>query len=522
MKEKGIIYGLMLLMALPFISCNRSGGDSRIDKVSMVPVKVSKDKWSFVNEKGEIVFEDEFEYEPSVVYNGFFSAYDGKGTTLYKVSGNKFEPVGDLDRVEYVGFVEDGLVPATPADHRIGVYDTEGTLKFELTPVGGVEIKRCAPGYSDGLLVVITEEFKVGFMDTEGKMALKPIYDGASYFNDGLAVVSQRDDEGKEKIFVINKNGETQFKLKEGMEPKLVDGRAFVNGYMIVKDEDRDVLYDKKGEVVKFSTKVKRIKETDGKYVIFSNDDNEYGVVDMKGEIIIKAKYKDMDFANNGNFLAQADKDEWRELDKNGDEKMRFDYKEVVPYGKFGYFAYDGKRYSLVDAEAKTKGKEDFKEIGPFEFSRRSAILSDYTPEPDVIEEVTEGEIMTADSVAAEIDAMEVIVEEEEAQAAPADNSSNPAAILASMRSGIPMGGNISQFNWLSTYRIQPQQLAGISKANLRILRNAVFAIHGYKFNSADLQQYFGRFAGYRPVSAVTPNFNQVEQANITLIKSYE
>ncbi|MCH8887358.1 MAG: YARHG domain-containing protein, partial [SAR324 cluster bacterium] len=47
--------------------------------------------------------------------------------------------------------------------------------------------------------------------------------------------------------------------------------------------------------------------------------------------------------------------------------------------------------------------------------------------------------------------------------------------------------------------RIRRNQVAGLTKAELRIIRNTIFAQYGYRFKSKDLQAHFKRFSWYRP-----------------------
>lgn len=78
-------------------------------------------------------------------------------------------------------------------------------------------------------------------------------------------------------------------------------------------------------------------------------------------------------------------------------------------------------------------------------------------------------------------------------------------------------------FDWLSDHEISIGEIAGLSAGDLRILRNAIFAMHGYKFKSADLQEYFSNFAWYSPQYAdVTRVLSQTEKNNITTIQRHE
>ena len=61
------------------------------------------------------------------------------------------------------------------------------------------------------------------------------------------------------------------------------------------------------------------------------------------------------------------------------------------------------------------------------------------------------------------------------------------------------------------------------SKQELRLLRNKILAYHGYRFQSKDLQEYFGKIRWYKPVNDNNAiKLNIIEQTNIQLIKSEE
>jgi hypothetical protein len=63
--------------------------------------------------------------------------------------------------------------------------------------------------------------------------------------------------------------------------------------------------------------------------------------------------------------------------------------------------------------------------------------------------------------------------------------------------------------------------LRGLSKDELRIARNEIFARRGRYFESADLKARFERFSWYHP-NTWNPRLNSVEQANIALIEQVE
>jgi hypothetical protein len=64
-------------------------------------------------------------------------------------------------------------------------------------------------------------------------------------------------------------------------------------------------------------------------------------------------------------------------------------------------------------------------------------------------------------------------------------------------------------------------ELSNLSKSDLRIAKNEIFARRGRYFESADLKAHFGRFAWYAP-NTWNPKLNPVEEANVTLIDRFE
>lgn len=73
-------------------------------------------------------------------------------------------------------------------------------------------------------------------------------------------------------------------------------------------------------------------------------------------------------------------------------------------------------------------------------------------------------------------------------------------------------------------YRLSGSDLAGYNKTELRLMRNTIYARHGYIFKSADLRAHFSRFSWYVPQYREIPlNYlSELERHNIELIKSYE
>ena len=78
-------------------------------------------------------------------------------------------------------------------------------------------------------------------------------------------------------------------------------------------------------------------------------------------------------------------------------------------------------------------------------------------------------------------------------------------------------------FETLSERVISADDVAGSSKEDLRILRNSIFARHGYIFKDSELKNYFSNYSWYDPqYSNVNDKLTSVETQNIALLKSME
>jgi len=66
-------------------------------------------------------------------------------------------------------------------------------------------------------------------------------------------------------------------------------------------------------------------------------------------------------------------------------------------------------------------------------------------------------------------------------------------------------------------------ELAGLSKWELKVMRNEIFARHGYIFKTAEMKNYFSKQSWYSPMySDVNSKITDIERKNIELIKKYE
>jgi len=81
-----------------------------------------------------------------------------------------------------------------------------------------------------------------------------------------------------------------------------------------------------------------------------------------------------------------------------------------------------------------------------------------------------------------------------------------------------------TEYDVLSYREITGQELQSLNSAQLRILRNSIYARHGKIFSDESLRSYFGQYSWYNPTRSEIPQseLNEYEKKNIELIERYE
>ena len=78
------------------------------------------------------------------------------------------------------------------------------------------------------------------------------------------------------------------------------------------------------------------------------------------------------------------------------------------------------------------------------------------------------------------------------------------------------------RFNFASYVLLNKHLLSRYKKSVLRIMRNSILAKHGYRFQSKDLQEYFGAQDWYMPQNNDDVKLSFIEQLNVEMIKTAE
>ncbi len=78
--------------------------------------------------------------------------------------------------------------------------------------------------------------------------------------------------------------------------------------------------------------------------------------------------------------------------------------------------------------------------------------------------------------------------------------------------------------SYSSSHRLTESELKGVSKNNLQMAINEIYARNGYKFKSDDILKYFQQFSWYKPdetdMNKVSGRLNSTEKANVDLLSA--
>lgn len=371
------IYALLAIAASTILSgCFDSNKSNNIlDMSELIPARESsKDDWGFYSPDGEFYLADEYEKRPSSVINGYFSVEEGKsGYTLYKF--DKKKPTAVLEELNAVGFVSDGLVPIVRKGERITVVNTSGDKQFSLDPVNGKEITWAASGFVEGRLRIHDENDNYGYVATDGSCVIKPKYDSANDFAEGLAVVSERNEDDNLQFSVINDAGALVFKIKQ--KPYTYN---FKDGMLIVRDDKSRLFFiDHSGnQVLKCPSKCMKISDYNKKFIIYQTDDDKYGVINFEGENIIRAKYDAIALYGDNRFICKTKDDEIAVLDEDAEELFDIDdYSFIIWSGRYGLVGSNKDEIEFLDNEGKPRKNALFEDVSP-DFTASYPIYSDY------------------------------------------------------------------------------------------------------------------------------------------------
>lgn len=373
-----------LFISIILCGCKGNGIAQNEDLISHVPFQHSKDgRWGLIDFKGNILIDEEFQNRPSAVMDGMFHVKNEDGLYEIYTADKHFKKIGS----EYisVGDFHSGLAPVVEKGEPVKYINKYGDIAFELKDYKG-EIITAATEFHNGKAAFKISSGNYGFIDTSGKVILPPIYEDVLIFCGAYAAVAKDGDS-----FFINEKGENVLKLdkkirfwalpSDDMFPYSVEDEiAF--GYMNLKGE----------KVIKESSKFYRAYNFVNGYAVFMNSNGEYGLIDKKGNITIRAKYQGLIQCDD--LLVYGDNGKYGLLTYSGEIILRACYDKIIPFvGDNSYtYACDNEEWILIDKKGDEVNKNTYysiyfpEKVIPQEFGTKIWSYYDYWHESDYVD----------------------------------------------------------------------------------------------------------------------------------------
>lgn len=354
MKNVNKLSYLLLALVALLSSCGQKSAD-----LEYIPFRsISDGRWGMISTDGKVLFDDEFNDMPQAVYCGrfFVKNKDGK-YELYtadekpqQVAGKTWADVSDFSK---------GLALAAEEGKPISIINCDGEQVADLSKIDGKSIT-AAKGLYEGHAIVETEDGTKGIVDDGGKTIVGPgKYKELEYVGEGKCLALDKKYENAEKdqmvIQIISIEGKTLGEINtskinfEGA--RTTEAVIFNNGLLGAYDANgRGGLINEKGEwVLEPSEKVKHIIAINGDKFIYSGEEG-MGIMDKKGEVLIRGKYFMLQWAGDDLLWAFDTKGENKDMISLINLKDEIVGKESF---KNGYTLQDGTRIAQL-------GKHDY------------------------------------------------------------------------------------------------------------------------------------------------------------------
>lgn len=300
-----------VILLLPLNSC--SGGSGR-SNVEYIPFRETKDgQWGMISPDGKVLFREEFDNEPTFAREGRFFVRNDKGLWEMYTTEEKPKKIGG----EYTSAssFDNGSAVVVEADEPVKIIDTDGKTIKKLDKINNKVVELVNPLYS-GLATFMTADSLIGALDSKGNCIVEPNYIALQRGNGFFLAVPAKyrkanlENEGLKgvKVSVLDADGKEICQLSGD---KYKNIRA-VND-KIVASQERDgktvwsILDTKGNQLFKGGAKVDNILDVEGENFTYRNGEH-VGLMNIKGETLIRAKYSNLTFDEDGLFIAMTQK----------------------------------------------------------------------------------------------------------------------------------------------------------------------------------------------------------------------
>ena len=542
MKNLLLIYAFVLTSAI-LVSCSEDNSND----CEYIAVLVSgDDNWSILDvNTGEFLYRNEFKKMPSTIVNDIFTVEKDKDHFYEFFNINNIS--NSLNNKKYV------LSSPFQSGYAVGlskfgapwcIINSKGEEKYLGKDIVGMT------SFYNGTSVCANKKGKLGIVDTNGDWIVKADYDVIFTFSDdGFAIVGKKIESKPDSYSIIDREGKKYYTFNSD---KYIPICGMKNGSVPVRKGNKVVYIDKDGnrilEAGNYMNNARLFYGINNDVSIYVSDDNKIGIMSSSGEKLIRDKYDLLIPLKNGTFIAYIDK-KCGLIDKNDNQILKMDYQDLFALNDNRYIAQEANGFTLIDKQGQEICKETFSKISYDEFAlcyntniykaeelmeymikfintMPKDVFADKYDEDSFIKEFLsigfeseDNEESESDEISEdELSSVQESLNEIANETLDAPNQESNPTVKLSPRQLVE-----SLLSDMRSRNLTENDIKGYDSKTLRILRNAIFAIHGYKFKSSDLTTFYNQFNWYSARSNdVSAELNSHENYNVNFIKSHE
>lgn len=303
---------LFVLCALIAFSCSTNHKKN----VQYFPFQeTDKGLWGMMSPSGELLFSEEFKEKPTIVRDDRFMVRNKDG--MWEIYTAEVRPQKIGSEYAFASMYQDGVAVVSEKGKPISLIDTDAKVIKNLDKIDGKEVVS-VNRFSEGYAVFEAGKYK-GVIDNKGNKVIDAKYILINQCSDGKFIALDRkyekevkkDSTSNLKFDVLDISGKVLFSIS--MNKYKDFGDCFQYGlldvYVEAKDEKCGGILNDKGEVVvKPTPKIKKVGQIRENYFTYNNGDG-WGVMNLKGESIIRAKYDILYFADDDKLVAVTQKE---------------------------------------------------------------------------------------------------------------------------------------------------------------------------------------------------------------------
>ena len=375
MKKSLFLWCAVVMTAL-LSGCSNTSSDP----VTHVPFKEAKDgKWGMIAMDGKVLFKEEFKQEPTAVRDNRFFVKNKSG--FWEMYDASEQPKKIGDEYKHVSVFNGGHALVSKRNEPVSIIDTDGKTVKVLDKIEGKTVNGVY-AFNEGYAVFMTNDSLYGAIDDNGNCVIKPHYCGINSCSDGKFIAidakykkfAGQKQKSKVKVSVITTSDKQLFEFAYDKYESF--GSVFVEGKLpvSVKRDGKEIwgIIDDKGQyVVNPSNKFKKIGMVHGDNFTYSNGE-AWGLMTLKGESLIRAKYDILYYADDNSLVAKTSKNdgyEYKLVNENDEQIGNDTYVDAFISSAFGdghtIVKLNDKQYSIIDKKGESlKNLPDMAEVG--------------------------------------------------------------------------------------------------------------------------------------------------------------